>query len=216
MQESCPDYFDIADHVEFSDTQSIMAFNRFHAVGHAIMYAEENDVFEALFQCDKLPHEWMKDSCYYGAFMEQVFLYYSDYHPRLSRPFVDDGTMVQLCERVEERHRQRCSHFVGAAFLDSNPHAFKDAFVLCNSLRDNQYIETCIWCVAQIHILGLFQDDLKGIIEMCKDAGLEYEHACINGAANGIRLGTAGTNNKTRPLFCNLVKERFYEDCLGK
>ena len=99
MLASCSEYFDISSINDFSDrNKRVLARECFHAVGHALMYSNENDVFEALFQCDKLPHEWMKDSCYYGAFMEQVFLYYSDYHPRLSRPFVDDGTMVQPME----------------------------------------------------------------------------------------------------------------------
>jgi len=217
ITEACSEYMAIQDLSSLSDAhQEILANECFHGVGHALMYANENDVPTSLFQCDELPYEWMGIRCQYGVMMENAFLYSPEYYPGSPRPFTGYDNMASLCQQLNESHRGMCSHFVGQAFLFllANTKNFEGAFSSCNSLDRKNYISSCIERMALLYIPNSFRDDFEGIIETCQMAGADYEIACVKSARNGIALGAAGEANKTREL-CNFVEEELRDECLA-
>lgn len=66
---------DVATRICESVTTKPVEHNKFycyHGVGHGIMMAKANDIYESLRICDQLPTDRAKQGCYQGAFMENI------------------------------------------------------------------------------------------------------------------------------------------------
>ncbi len=183
----------------------------FHALGHALMFVNENDLSASLSHCEALPQEWMEQRCRYGVFMEQTYSYSSLYSSVMGGPPVSGSqiSMAELCENLEGRYLALCSSFVGRAYLEGHPRQFPGAFEDCRRVN-KEYQYDCLFEFAWI-FLPLVRSDFQKMMELCRLAG-EYEAVCIDGVAYGISTGRGGRENKGRP-FCDFVEEKFRPSC---
>ncbi len=191
----------------------------FHGVGHALMFAYENDVLRSLLACDRTPQPWMQDWCYYGVFMENSYRYSS--LPPFSaqgkaRPFAAGEDMTALCGEVSEQQRPACARFVARAVFMSafprRPEDFQRGFDQCRLVDvDEYYRQLCVRDAAVLFIPPLFKNDFKKMFALCESAR-SYQGSCIEGVAAGVSLGTAGFSNRDRPV-CDVVGEQFGSRC---
>ena len=208
IREACEPYFDSSMlNAPLNSSDRFLSAHCFHASGHAIMAATNNDVSKSLFYCDELPDFKMKDICYYGVFMEYTFLYiYNQKEPSIP----SNISMVELCSTLDGRQKFLCSHFVAWQYFFTGKN-YNYSLSRCLVL-DKNYTVPCILIGARLILPAVFKNNFDKIIEACKDFGPELVNACISGAAFGIRQGVAGYNFEDYP-FCSLPKIPNQSDC---
>lgn len=183
----------------------------FHALGHALMYANKNHLWRSLADCDRLPQVWTRGYCYYGAFMEHHYrstVLALHVAPRPEEPEPPAGPLGPICERSSEPYRPACHRLVGRDELVRNGGDFGAAFGRCRELdpsdRGPCITETAFGLIA----LG---NDFKAIAAVCRErAGAEYERACIIGAAVGVN---SKPERGDLARFCAAVPDEFRSDC---
>ncbi len=166
---------------------NIEHFSCFHGIGHAVMYAEGNDIMKSLPVCDLLSESWQRSWCYHGVFMENGYLHLASYYPEEPRPNVGGDPLWALCNGIQEIYRSACARYVGEA--DLNQHRdFGQAFMACRGLAE-PYRAICAARLA-LHSLPLyFPRDFQRIWRTCEDPGREFKNVCVRNAAKGIQRG---------------------------
>lgn len=209
-REGCAQYFG-APPEEAAPDRRVAAEQCFHAVGHALMYANGNDINHSLAACDRLPDTWMRNWCGYGVFMENSYLYSPNYAPGAPRPFATGASMAPLCAAVASRYRPQCAGLVGRAHLALKWDDFAGAFAECDPFEP-ALRRICVSQVAWLFIPSAFRDDVRAMARTCHAAGPDDEATCIRAVASGIRQGTAGLNHGPQP-FCEAVALEFQASC---
>lgn len=130
-----------------------------HALGHGLMYANENDVMASLGKCDDLASLSDREACYYGAFMEHSFQRHGlFYHGPSKTSFIKEEDLYYPCNALDERYKSQCYAFSGRSYLleiagdqeillsGLSKNAFENAFEVCYGIEDaERYQENCIW-----------------------------------------------------------------------
>lgn len=213
MQESCFKYFHIARVEDMRSDQRIPAEQCFHAVGHAVLYAYDNNIDKALVGCEVLPHSWMQNWCFYGVFMEYSYLYWPFWMHEKPMPSMPES-MTILCDRVHVNQRDACSRMVGRAYFSKG--GLMGALKQC-ALVEERHRRNCVIETAAPLVPSVYKNNFKKMVNVCREVGSElgstYEGACIYGVASGIKMGSAGFSYREEP-FCNLVEDKFQDDCL--
>ena len=183
----------------------------FHALGHALMYANQNHLWRSLADCDLLPRPWTRGYCYYGAVMEHHYrsnpalgAYVA---PHTAAPTPPVQPLRELCPKVAGPYRTACHRLVGRDELVRNRGDFAAAFAACRELGAAADHGPCITETAfGLVTLG---DDFNTMLAECRQTG-GYERECIIGTAVGI-------NSKPElgqlERFCAAVPEEFRRDC---
>lgn len=192
----------------------------FHAVGHGIMYANNNDIKLSLSQCDKMPEDWQQQWCYYGAFMQYTYTDWPGYESELERHTkIPNGmTMAQLCNELPLRQQNACSRLAGRGFIDKETRNSKEhvtkVFDQCLSVR-KQYQESCIVETAGSFLPEAFAKDPKQAFDMCTTVFTDTKsrRACIFGAASGYKQGAGKFEYKNVSEVCELVDTEFRNMC---
>lgn len=157
----------------------------YHALGHALVHAKANDLDAAAATCASLTGE-RRDGCYYGAFMEIMYLYIPEYHEGAPRPDSAGGSMAGLCERLGEEARSSCEHFVGQSYLNAHPDDIAGAFNECSLLGEGS--ETCALRLGQISVTSQVSNEEQARAFCAKHAGV-LEEVCYKGTVSGIEAG---------------------------
>lgn len=100
-----------------------------HGIGHGLMYANENNLPDALARCDQLPITADQNACQNGVFMEN-FNADDRSHQSIYRS-ADEP--LYPCAGQAERHRGNCYLYAPAYFLALNPGAYAQALSICRT-----------------------------------------------------------------------------------
>jgi len=217
MRRACSDHFNPESQSAPIDSYIGIASDQcFHGMGHALMPYYENDVFAALLGCDELPYSRMRQNCYNGVFMENVYLHGPVYSFDKLKPNVSGNLMTPLCNQVKENQRARCASHVGWAFFATDWGNFKGAMDACSSVEE-KYQKNCIAHLSGRLIPTFVEGDFSEMLAVCKYANLN-EDACIDGLAVRIRQDYGEDYDEEKPVassLCALAGERFKDDCLN-
>lgn len=211
MQQACSEYYNTTLLTSDNLSKRLISTQCFHALGHALMDFNNNDVFKSLSDCEMLPDDVMKDRCYYGVFMENSYLQVPFYEPNAPRPLITNGTIIPICEKVKESQKFTCSNFVAWTMLLKGEDINR-SLSLCFDLEE-KYRRPCISLAAKHFIPNIFKDDFPRMVDICKNLG-HYEETCIGAVAEGIRQGGTGPQYKNFP-FCDIVNPKFKKSCLN-
>lgn len=218
MRDICGKFLDISSFRLVTPRIAVVAQHCFHMVGHGLMAMNGNDVAVSLPYCDLLPQEWMQKRCYFGVFMENAYLYaqHDNYNTRQEpRPSVKGKSMKSLCGEFDGWKKYECSRFVGWSLFSRNGNFtdIENAFNECQSLQPPAE-EMCINEFSVLFVPPLFKDNFPALVTVCKKLPkFEYQRACFNGAAFGIKIGTGGNKIRNSP-FCELLDDQFRRSCL--
>lgn len=194
----------------------------FHAIGHGLMYGNNNDIKLSLSQCDELPEDWQRQWCYYGAFMQHTYSdwpgYESELEPHNTLP--EGMTMAQLCREIPERQHNACSRlagrwYIGKSTKQTREERMEQVFGQCFAVEE-KYQEACIIDTAGSSLPIVFPESPERSFEMCEvlfnDSDLQA--ACIFGVASGIKQGAGKFVFKNLDNVCELVDTKFEDACL--
>lgn len=126
---------ELGDHQKYS----FYHYNCVHGLGHGFMVIRQNELFDSLDTCDALTDEWERQSCYSGAFMENVIAKNNPDHP--SKYLKADQPMYP-CTDVETRYKTECYKMQSSHALETLNYNFAKVFDLCAAVEDD-YRSTC-------------------------------------------------------------------------
>ncbi len=192
----------------------------FHAIGHGLMYANNNDIKLSLSQCDDMPEDWQQQWCYYGAFMQYTYTDWPGYDSDLERHkrLPEGTTMAMLCEEIPERQQNACARLVGRGYVDQTTRGtdenVKAVFDQC-LVVDIRFREACIVETAGSFLPEAFSSDPKRAFDLCESLFSEtrYQRACVFGLASGIKQGAGKFEYKNQENVCGLVDTQFKDVC---
>lgn len=205
IKESCGDYYSESE--LGPNTQWLPSRQCFHAVGHGLMTAYDNDIHTSIGICRNLPYPWMEERCAYGAFMELSYLYSPGYFPETPRDFVVAPDMAELCA-TQDGLQKTCSGFVGRSYFAAHTGDYKGAFDACE--KTGEFSDICREDLAQIVVTGAGADFEKAK-RSCSEAG-EYEKKCLFDTAKAIGIGLAGAKAQKRN-FCDSLSRSIRDEC---
>lgn len=206
IKESCNPYY--VQHNNETDTFWGEGRQCFHAAGHGLMAALDNDIEKSIAVCKQLPYDWMTERCAYGAFMELSYLYAPNYLPHGSKENVTGDDMSQLCGSTKDLE-EICSRFVGRSYFASHPNDYEGTFKSCEKL-DTQYQSVCRAEIAQFIVTGAGTNFEKAKY-ICSFA-LTNEKECLFSAATAIGAGLAGKAAQKKD-FCSTLAPSIQSEC---
>ncbi len=163
----------ICQGVRLEREYSFFHYNCVHGLGHGIMAVLDNKLFESLESCTKLDGNWQQESCYGGAFMENVMNEINSGH-KSAHLKIDDP--LYPCTVVAEKFKQQCylmqtSHVLIVAGQD-----YSKVFSLCSSV-EQPYDATCFQSLGR-DASGSTSSDVSRTKDLCETGSTD--HAITN------------------------------------
>ena len=111
------------------ERQSLDYFNCVHGLGHAVMAVRDDELFDALHDCDGLTGAMEQNACVNGVFMENLIV--DGAHGGNYSKYLRPGEPLYPCTAVAEKYKAECyvmqtSYALGAVRGD-----FARVFALC-------------------------------------------------------------------------------------
>ena len=189
-----------------------------HGLGHSLVSLYGNNIFSALDLCDKIKNsdQHDRDNCYDGAFMENVFDFYSwrfeENSPKDHYRKKDDPTFP--CNAIEEQYRLRC-YFMNTAI--ATVASYKRGYVKhLSDIGDQVPREYAhgFWYGVGRASNTIFHGDQQVVIDTCSSVIFPAQDLCFGGAAQQIMLVDGGNLTRAEE-FCALLPEESVKRCLG-
>ncbi len=131
----------------------------YHGVGHGLMAFSDYDLPAALKDCDKLPQiATSKESCYSGAFMENVV-----------------GAIS-----VEKAKSQPDSDFHTSSWLNDDP------LFPCNSIAVNERYKNACYTFQTSRMVQVVGFDFAKVTAACLKAEAQYQYTCFSSMGRDV------------------------------
>jgi hypothetical protein len=125
--------------------RSFYHYNCVHGLGHGFMGIQQNELFESLETCDTLEDDWERESCYSGAFMENVMAQSNPSHPS---KYLKADEPLYPCTDLETKYKHECYKMQTSYALQTQNYDFTKVFDLCAGVEDD-YRPTCYQSVGR-------------------------------------------------------------------
>jgi hypothetical protein len=163
-----------------------LRFQCVHGLGHGLTMHYEHNLVSALLGCDMLAESWDRDSCYGGAFMENVI---DATEPHHGMPGMDMPAEARSFKQI-----------------DAN-----DLNYPCTILPE-RYLTSCYQ--NQVSIIMHFDDhDMPRVARDCMQVPEIYRHMCFTGYGTDINALVIGDHQKAIGL-CTNAPEKYRDWCI--
>ncbi len=157
-------------------------FDCFHALGHALVFANENNIDMAVTICQKIEDPDSRNGCLFGSYMEMSKLYDPTYHKSSTRAGISGTSMKQLCDTQASSTKQNCYMFVGESYLLYSGGNLKGALKVCESVAD-PYVRTCLGRTIRQSLVSR-ATDLSDIDVLCQKVSEANRQFCSDTGRN--------------------------------
>lgn len=180
-------------------------YNCVHGLGHGFMAVAHDELPESLKLCENLSGSWEKQSCWSGAFMENII---ADQVNHFSKYLKNDDPLYP-CTAVDDKYK-------GICYLMQTSHALKvvnwdftKVFELCSTIGD--YENTCYQSLGR-DASGNSVSNIGTTRERCL-LGKDYRQQsnCIVGAAKDFV--SYYHSNKEAEILCASLPEDLQTIC---
>jgi hypothetical protein len=190
-------------------------FQCVHGMGHGLTMYRGHDLPKALSDCDLLSDGWDRESCYGGAFMENVINATTPHHPAselaahghhhmaMGSTFkaIDPKDPLYPCSIMAERFLHACYQMQTSVMLNLNHGDIGDAAKSCERAPGAQQ-PVCFQSLGR-DITSYANRDPQKTADMCDKAREPYRPSCYFGAVKALVDWTATTNAAFQ--FCAIV-----------
>lgn len=154
-------------------------YNCVHGLGHGLMGVMVAELYNSLEACDGYEESWERESCYSGAFMENIIAKDSDHHPSI---YLKDDDPLYPCTEVDDRYLNQCYNMQTSHALNVVGRDFAEVFRLCQSEEVGDYAATCLQSLGR-DVSGTTVNRPQETINLCMLDENEFaqEH-CVIGA----------------------------------
>ena len=181
-----------------------LLFQCTHGLGHGLTMFHGHDLRRALASCDLMRRPAERESCYGGAFMENIVNVTEPHH------MAADAGMAQMGAgdgRHYGRERGVGQPQVGAAFPALNP---RDLHYPCSSLAE-KYLEAC-YTLQTTAMLYFTRHDVGRTARECERAPARFRRTCFMSLGRDVST-MAGTDLRQAVRLCGLADSQFQPDC---
>jgi hypothetical protein len=187
---------------------AVSHINCAHGIGHGIMYANSNEVFEALKTCDLLDDETEQEPCWGGVFMENLLTDFKEHRTK----YVNPEDLLFPCNAVEDKYEGACYTYQ-SSYIFKITKSFEKTFAACKKFP-KQYQDVCFRGVGG-NAATLGGSNMKSIQKVCVSIAIsEHEQKnCVNGAMASI-VSIQGSLEDGRSL-CAILPENLQSSCLS-
>ena len=194
-----------------------MKFQCVHGLGHGLTLHFQHDLFKALTFCDALPTMWDRESCYGGAFMENVIAFQTqahaghDEHAEHAPPakLLDAGDPHYPCNAVEKRYQRSCYMMQTSAMLTFNGYDFAKTFQECEQAPAD-LIETCVRSLGR-DVSGYTLTNAERVRTLCLLGPPNRIGQCFRGAVKDFGFTHASPQRSI--ALCRIVDGPYKADC---
>jgi hypothetical protein len=189
-------------------------FQCVHGMGHGLTMFRGHDLPRALTDCDLLSDGWDRESCYGGAFMENVINVTSPHHPATELAAhghhhmamstfkaIEPADPLYPCSIMAERYLHACYQMQTSVMLYLNHGDIGDAAKSCEHAPAAQR-PVCFQSLGR-DITSYTARDPQKTADLCAKARDPYRPACYFGAVKALVDWTATTNAAF--TFCGIV-----------
>jgi len=219
-------YFESREHVTQPEVEALcepfrsasasrwVLFQCVHGMGHGLTMFRGHDLPQALTDCDLLSDGWDRESCYGGAFMENVINVTSPHHPATelaahshhhmtmsSFKAIDPADPLYPCSIVAERYLHACYQMQTSVMLYENHGDIAAAAKSCERAPAAQR-PVCFQSLGR-DITSYTARDPQKTADLCAKARDAYRPSCYFGAVKALVDWTATTNAAF--TFCGIV-----------
>lgn len=172
----------LCNDIRGSKQYSLAHHNCTHGLGHGLMLITGHELFEALALCDNFADAWEQQSCYGGAFMENIM---ASLTPNHTTKYINADEPLYPCSAVSERYKQECYIMQSSHILPSVGNDFAQTFAICSD-AETQFKAICYQSIGR-DASGFSISDIQATKKLC-DLGHNVEAVtnCIIGAVKDI------------------------------
>lgn len=152
-----------------------------HGIGHGIMYANDNEVFEALKTCDLLSNETEREPCWGGVFMENLLTDFKEHRTK----YLNSEDLMFPCTAVEDTYKGACYTYQ-SSYIFKVTKSFEKTFATCRKFP-KQYQDECFMGVGG-NAATLNGTGVESTKNICTSAVLSEreQKSCVVGAIASI------------------------------
>jgi hypothetical protein len=188
-----------------------MKFQCVHGLGHGLTMHFEHDLRKALTFCDALPTQWDRESCYGGAFMENVIAFTSQGHSDHAghAKLLDARDPHYPCNAVAHAYQRSCYMMQTSAMLTFNRYDFVRTFQECEK-APAEFVDTCVRSLGR-DISGYTLTNAERVRTLCLLGPPNRIGQCFRGAAKDFGFTHASPQRSI--ALCRVVDGPYKADC---
>ncbi len=197
-----------------------MKFQCVHGLGHGLTMHFQHDLFKSLTYCDALPTMWDRESCYGGAFMENVIWFQTQPHAGQDghaehaghdgrAKLRDPHDLHYPCDAVDTRYRRSCYMMQTSAMLTFNGYDFSQTFKECEK-SPADLIETCVRSLGR-DVSGYTLTNAERVRTLCLLGPPHLIGQCFRGAVKDFGFTHASPQRSI--ALCRVVDGPYKADC---
>lgn len=192
-------------------TETQPYFNWFqctHGLGHGVMQFRDNEVPQALKDCDLVdPAGQAREICYGGVFMENITTDEKTGHPA---KYIKKEDPIYPCNGVEEKYKSACYFLASSQILKLNGWNFPETFKTCQT-AESAYQWLCNQSLGR-DVSGSSMRDKSKVKELCGLASnYDAKADCYFGAVRDF-INEKGEFDTGLEL-CKFIESEFYQKC---
>jgi hypothetical protein len=179
-----------------------------HGMGHGLDMMYSGDLPKALAACDLLVEAWDRDSCFGGAFMENIVAEVAPHHPSAELVVshqhhanfkrLDSADLLYPCSIMEPRHLIPCYQIQTTAILHFTDGSYRKTAEACER-APRDLIPICYQSLGR-DIAGRVGRHPGKVRNRCGKTGAEFRPWCYYGAAKAVIDWEADTDEAM--AFC--------------
>src|SRR5438093_1248467 len=161
------------------ERKSLDYFNCVHGLGHAIMAVTDDDLFDALRDCDGLTGSMEQNACANGVFMENLIV--DGAHGGHYSKYLKPGEPLYPCTAVGEKYKAECFDMQTSYALGVVQGDFGKVFALCAGVGA-PFRKNCYQSLGR-DAATISRDQVPATVATCK-LGRDHEQRsyCVLGA----------------------------------
>ncbi len=184
-------------------------YNCVHGLGHGIMAITQDELFKSLAICDNLKDNWEQQSCWSGAFMENVIVDNKNHFTKYLKP----EEPLYPCNSVDDKYKTTCYLMQTSYMLKVTGGDFKKVFELCRSAGAD-YQSTCFQSLGR-DASGRSVSNVAQTKEWCSlGKNFEEQKNCIVGAAKDF-MSYLHDDKRAQELCASLDGKLLEQACVN-
>jgi hypothetical protein len=211
------DIASVCSGVEDARRPIFMKFQCVHGLGHGLTMHFQHDLFKSLTYCDALPTTWDQESCYGGAFMENVIWFQTRPHadhgdhaePAGQAKMLDPTDPHYPCNAVGKQYQRSCYMMQTSAILTFNGYDFSKTFEECEK-APAELVETCVRSLGR-DVSGYTLTNAERVRTLCQLGPPNRIGQCFRGAAKDFGFTHASPQRSI--ALCRIADGPYKADC---
>ena len=199
---------DICADVPGKEKYSFDYYNCVHGLGHGLMAISDNELFDSLKHCDTISGSWEQQSCYGGAFMENVIVDNKEHFTKYLKP----DNLLYPCSAADDKYKASCYLMQTSYMLKITHGDFTRVFDIC-SKAEGSFSAICYQSLGR-DASGRSTSNAKITKATC-DLGKDYEQKsnCLIGAVKDF-ISYYHSDKQAKEL-CMLFDTELQSVCLS-